>query len=123
MSETGSVKLGMMVAVKLRRNTKMTAMTRASAISSVSLTSWTDSRIDSERSILTSSETPGGSWARTEGSSFLISSTTWTTFDPGCFWIIRLMFRVPWYQLAVLSCSTPSYTRATSPSRTGLLFL
>ena len=95
MSDTGSVKLGMMVAVKLRRNTKMTAMTRPSAIRSVSFTSWTDSRIDSDRSILTSSGTDGGSCARTDGSSALISSTTCTTFDPGCFWIIRLMFRTP----------------------------
>ena len=32
MSDTGSVKLGMIVAVKLRRNTKMTPMTRPSAM-------------------------------------------------------------------------------------------
>jgi hypothetical protein len=85
MSDTGSVKLGMIVAVKLRRNTKMTPMTRPSAMSSVSFTSWTDSRIDCDRSILTSSSTDGGSCARSIGSNALMSSTTATTFDPGCF--------------------------------------
>ena len=50
MIDSGSARLGMMVAVTLRRKTKMTPTTSPSASSSVYWTSRTDSRIDCERS-------------------------------------------------------------------------
>ena len=65
MSETGSVKLGMIVAVKLRRNTKMTRDDedeRDAAASASRRGPIRGSR--SDRSILTSSGTDGGSCAR-----------------------------------------------------------
>ena len=111
---TGNVTLGISVAVRLRRKMKMTTITSPNAIHNVIFTSCTDSRIESERSVRTSSVTPGGNCARNDGSSVLISSTIPTTFEPGCFCIASEMLRLPMYQLIVLSCSTPSYTRATS---------
>ncbi len=50
MIDIGSARLGMIVAVTLRRNTKITPTTSPSASSSVNWTSRTDSRIDTERS-------------------------------------------------------------------------
>ena len=82
---TGNVTLGMSVAVRLRKKMKMTTITSPNAIQSVIFTSCTDSRIESERSVRTSSDTPGGNCARNEGSNALISSTIPTTFEPGCF--------------------------------------
>ena len=49
-TENGSARLGMMVAEIFRRNRKITRMTRSRDRSRVNLTSWTESRIDSERS-------------------------------------------------------------------------
>ena len=58
---TGSVRLGMIVAVMLRRKMKITVTTSTNVRYSVSLTSCTDSRIDADRSVRTSSSTDGGS--------------------------------------------------------------
>src|SRR5262245_10013726 len=108
MMEMGSVTLGMKVADRFRRKMKMTATTRKNVSQSVILTSCTDSRIVAERSVRTSSDTDGGSDSRNEGISRLIWSTTSTTLVPGCLKMVRLMVRSPLYQLADLSCSTPS---------------
>jgi hypothetical protein len=43
--------------------------------------------------VRTSSETDGGSSSRKVGSSFRISSTTLTTFVPGCLKIASVMLR------------------------------
>ena len=51
MMDIGSARLGMMVAERLRRKRKMTRTTRHRASSRVNLTSLTESRIDTERSI------------------------------------------------------------------------
>ena len=52
-TDMGSARLGMMVAVRLRRNRKMTRMTRITVRSRVNLTSFTDSRMVSDRSMST----------------------------------------------------------------------
>ena len=49
-SDTGTASAGMIVADTLRRNRKITMMTSEMAIASVSCTSNTESRIESERS-------------------------------------------------------------------------
>ena len=49
--ENGRARLGMIVADRLRRNRKMTRTTRKTVRISVSLTSCTDSRIETERSL------------------------------------------------------------------------
>ena len=50
MIDSGTARLGMMVAERLRRNTKITMTTRATVRSSVNCTSCTDSRMATERS-------------------------------------------------------------------------
>ena len=59
-SESGTARLAMMVAGRLRRNTKMTRMTSAMVNRSVNLTSSIDSRMFREASNSTSSEMPAG---------------------------------------------------------------
>ena len=49
-TESGSARLGMMVAGRFRRNRKMTRITSTSVSSSVNCTSLTELRMDSERS-------------------------------------------------------------------------
>ena len=50
----------MIVADRLRRNRKMTSTTRMTVRSSVNLTSWTDSRIETERSLRIAERERGG---------------------------------------------------------------
>ncbi len=50
MIDSGTARLGMMVADTLRKNRKMTSTTSAMATARVNSTSWTDSRIATERS-------------------------------------------------------------------------
>ncbi len=123
-SEIGNARLGMTVADRLRRNRKMTRITRTSARKRVNFTSSTDARMVFERSYKVSSETEAGICERNDGSSARMLSTTSTVFVPGCFWMASTMARVslwsgPAYQLAVLSFSTLSKTLPRSPSRTG----
>ncbi len=60
MIETGTASAGMIVADTVRRNRKMTMMTRPIAISNVSCTSTTNSRTEIERSLSTSIRIDGG---------------------------------------------------------------
>ena len=60
--DTGRASVGMMVADSVFRNRKMTSTTSAIAIINVSCTSWMDSRIEIERSLMTETETDAGSW-------------------------------------------------------------
>src|SRR5688572_8079527 len=92
---TGSVRLAMTVAVTLRKKMKITVTTSTNVKYRVSLTSCTDSRIETERSVRTSRITDGGSCSRNVGSNVLIESTTATTLVPGCFRIDKLMLRNP----------------------------
>ena len=61
MIDSGSARLGMTVAERLRRNRKITRMTRAMVSSRVNFTSVTDSRIVSVRSKRMFSSTEPGS--------------------------------------------------------------
>src|SRR6266571_3848427 len=63
-SDTGTASAGMMVAGTLRRNRKITMTTRQIAMASVSCTSTTDSRMETERSISTAMLIEGGTAAR-----------------------------------------------------------
>ena len=76
MIESGSARLGITVAETLRRKRKITITTSTKASSIVNFTSFTDSRIDSERSNRTRSLTDGGiSFPRTGRSAFTSSAT------------------------------------------------
>ena len=63
-SEIGTASAGMTVAAADRRKRKMTNTTSAMAIPSVTFTSSTESRIDTERSASSSILTDAGIWAR-----------------------------------------------------------
>ena len=64
MIENGSARLGITVAERLRRNRKITITTRPSVSTMVNCTSWSDSRMVSERSYRMSRLTDGGQLAR-----------------------------------------------------------
>ena len=87
--DAGSARLGMMVADTFRRKMKITNTTSTIVTSSVSLTSCTDSRIGTDRSVRTSSDSAAGSCWRNAGSNSLTASQTATTLVPGCFWMAR----------------------------------
>ena len=63
----------------------MTSTTSATVRISVNLTSWTESRIETERSLRICSVIAAGSCSWSEGMSARIESTTATVFVPGCF--------------------------------------
>ena len=94
MIDMGNARLGIMVAETFRKKRKITRTTSATVRSSVNLTSLTESRMDSERSIRMPRFTEGGSNSRKDLSWFLMESTTWTVFVPGCFWTARMMERI-----------------------------
>src|SRR5580698_4702876 len=75
-SESGTATLGMMVAAKVRRNTKMTATTSAIHSMSSNSTSDTEARTVVVRSVNTATFMIGGMVARSLGSSALMLSTT-----------------------------------------------
>ena len=62
--ESGSARLAMIVAGRLRRNTKITSTTSASAMTKVVSTSATECRIEIERSLRVSRRTEPGSCGR-----------------------------------------------------------
>ncbi len=117
--DIGSATLGIAVADTLRRKRKITSTTRNSVSSRVNFTSFTDARIESERSNITCSESDAGSCWPMTGKSLFTASATATVFVPGCFWIASTTARSSMYQAAVLSFSTLSWACATSVSRTG----
>ena len=121
--DSGSARLGMMVAETLRRKTKITSTTSTSARIIVNFTSVNELRIDSERSNRTCSSTDGGSWSCSCGSSCLTSSATATVLVPGWRWIAstteRCIFSALANHDAVLSSSTLSTTVPSSSRRTG----
>jgi len=81
--ENGSARLGMSVAERFLRNRKMTRTTRMTVRTSVNLTSWTESRIEIDRSLRIPSASAAGSCAWSCGRSALIASTTSTVLVPG----------------------------------------
>src|SRR5262249_42955725 len=111
-SDTGTASAGMIVAEVERRNRKITRMTRTTAMKSDSCTLHTDARIDTERSMSTSMRIDGGIDARYCGKRSRTESTTATVLASGWRWIASTMARSLLNQLAILSFSTPSMTRA-----------
>ncbi len=118
-SDTGTASEGMMVAPAERRNRKMTSTTNPTAIIRVRCTSPTECRIDIERSLRTSMLIDAGTWARNAGSRSRIESTTETVLASGCRWIASTTPRLSLNQVAILSFSTLSTTRAISSSLIG----
>src|ERR671934_1713445 len=112
-SDTGTASEGMMVAENERKNRKITRMTRTTAMRSVSCTFSTEARIETERSIRTSMRIDGGMEARYCGKCERTESTTATVLASGWRWIASTMARSLLNQLAILSFSTLSMTRAT----------
>ena len=84
MSDTGTATLGMMVALTLRRNRKITRTTSPTASRSSICTSSTEPRMVVVRSVSTATCTDAGRVLCSWGSSLLMRSTTSMTFDPGC---------------------------------------
>ena len=89
------------------------------AIASVSCTSLTAARIEIERSNSGAIWIGGGICARIAGSLSRTKSTTSTVLASGWRWIASTMARASLNQVAILSFSTLSMTRATSLSLTG----
>ncbi len=75
-SDSGTDRLGMIVAGRLRRNRKITTTTSATASASSNSTSETEARIVMVRSVSTATSTADGSVACNCGSSRLMVSTT-----------------------------------------------
>jgi hypothetical protein len=94
-------------------------MTRLIAISRVSCTSNTAWRIPIDRSISVSSWMDAGTCARSDGIFARMASTTATVLASGWRWMPSTIERRPLNQLAILSFSTLSMTRAISSSFTG----
>ena len=110
----------MIVAVRLRRNRKITSTTRITVSISVNCTSRTDSRIEAERSRITRTLTDAGTCASMEGSTARTRSTTSMVLASGWRWMASTMARVPLNQFATCSLATLSFTWPRSRRRTGL---
>ena len=122
-SDSGTTTLGIKVAVRLRRNTKVTITTSATASSISNCTSATESRMVWVRSDTTVTSSVAGSDARSCGSSALIRLTTSITLAPGWRWMFSRMAGLSPAQAACRTSSAPSTARATSDRRSGALFL
>ena len=122
-SDSGTDRLGMMVARVLRRKTKMTSTTSTTAKDSSNSTSCTEARIVTVRSVSTATSIAAGSAAWNCGSSFLMPSTTWMTLAPGWRWMLRITAGVMFIQAASWLFSDDCTACATSVRRTGLPFL
>ena len=81
-SDNGTAMLGITVAHKVRKNKKMTRMTRLMVSIIVNCTSWTAARITSDRSEIRSTCTEGGIDSSRCGSIALMVSTTWIVLAP-----------------------------------------
>ena len=74
----------MIVAERFRRKTKI-AITTSATVSIISnCTSRTEARMVTVRSVRMETSTEAGRLALSCGSSFLMRSTTWIIFAPGC---------------------------------------
>src|ERR1700749_4273605 len=87
--DKGTDRLGMKVAGTLRRKTKITSTTIATARTSSNSTSATEARMVLVRSVRVTTSTEAGSPALIWGSRSLIESTTEMTLAPG--WRCTLM--------------------------------
>src|SRR5262249_12277663 len=91
-SASGTVTLGMSVAQKFLRNTRITITTRPMVSISVNSTSATEARIVLVRSRIDSTLMEGGILAVRRGSCALIWSTVSMTLAPGC---LKMISRMP----------------------------
>ena len=82
-SDRGTATAGITVAGTVRRNKKITRMTRATANTNSTCTSRTVARIDVVRSVSTDTCTDDGKVLCSCGSNFFTRSTTSMTFVPG----------------------------------------
>ena len=82
-SDSGTDRLGMSVAGRLRKNRKITSTTRATASPSSNSTSATEARMVTVRSVSGVTVSAAGRAACSSGSSALIVSTVAITFAPG----------------------------------------
>ena len=102
--------LGMIVAAKVRRNTKMTATTSAMQSMSSNSTSATEARTVVVRSVSTAILMIGGMVARSFGSSALMLSTTLMMLAPGWRWMLTMTAGTLFIQADSWVFSTPSIT-------------
>src|SRR5207302_8295810 len=119
MSDSGTVKLAITVAQKLRRKIKMTRITSTIVKPSVRCTSVKLALIDNERSLTMLNSIDGGMPACNCGSIALTCCTSCSVFDPGC---RQIPIISPMWLLIQSSCSgtsDPSTTRPISLTRTG----
>ena len=121
-SDSGTDRLGMIVAGMLRRNRKITSTTRPTASDSSNSTSVTEARIVTVRSVSGVIWIAAGSEAVSCGSSFLMLSTTWMTLAPGWRWMLTIEAGVAVRSRRKAGCSRRRSRRvATSLSLTGAL--
>ena len=118
-SDSGTDRLGMIVAGMLRRNRKITSTTRATASASSICTSATEARMVVVRSVSTATSTDDGRAADSCGSSSFTRSTTSITLAPGWRWMFRMMAGTVFIQAPSFVFSALSTTSATSDSLTG----
>ncbi len=121
--DSGTAKLGMIVAAKVLRNRKITRITRAMVSISSNSTSSTEARIVVVRSVRICIFTAAGIDAWSWGSRVLMRSTTAMMFAPGWRWMLRMTAGVRFIHAASLAFSVPSTTVATSCRVMGLPFL
>ena len=121
-SESGTATLGMNVAGTLRRNTKMTITTSATASNSSNCTSRTDARMVTVRSVSSATSTAAGNEALSCGSNCFTRSTTSMTLVPGWRWMLRMIAGVAPAQAARRVFSAPSTASAMSCTRIGAPF-
>ncbi len=91
--DIGSVRLGITVAERLRRNRKITITTSAKVSRSVNCTSLADCSMIVLLSRKTPSSTEVGNLSRNIGSRFRTARATATVLVPGCRWIARMIDR------------------------------
>src|ERR1700691_1233213 len=118
-SERGTAMLGMIVAANVRRNTKITATTRAMQRQSSNSTAATEARTVVVRSVRTVMLIAGGIVALSFGRSALMRSTTSMMLAPGWRWMFTMTAGTLFIQADAWEFSMPSTTFATELSITG----
>ncbi|MNF51408.1 hypothetical protein D3C84_327270 [compost metagenome] len=121
-SESGTAMAGIRVAVRLRRNRKITITTRATASISSNCTSRSAARMFWVRSLSTSRRTPSGRSARSSGRRAWMRSTSSMMLAPGWRWTLTRIAGCSPAQAAWRRSSGASSTLATWSRRTGAPF-
>ena len=118
--DSGTARLGMIVAERLRRNRKITSTTRRDGEQQREL-HVVDRLADGHRAVVDDVEADRRPAAAggTTGSSLRMASTTSMVLVPGWRCTASTTARSSLNQLATLSVCTPSMTRPSSSSRTG----